>query len=202
MIKNIVFDMGNVLIRYNARDYVGLYVKDRKEGDYLCREIFQSVEWIMQDRGILKQEELYDKLCRKIPEQYHPIMKVLIDNWHHEIPPYPEMEALIAALKEQGYKIYLLSNTSNMYFNFRKNIPALKYFDGEFVSCDYRLVKPDPKIYTTFTARYGLNPSECFFIDDNNANLEAALYMGWKGEVYRGVIEDLKAALRREGVRI
>lgn len=202
MIKNIVFDMGKVLIRYDAYDYVDKYVVDKAVVSLLCEEIFQSVEWIQMDRGILKEEDAIRSICRRLPEQLQHYVPTLIENWHMEIPPYKEMEVLTKKLKENGYHLYLLSNTSKRFHKFCVDIPALTYFDGTFISADYRMLKPELLIFQTFYQHFQLNPAECYFVDDNNANIEAAKMTGMSGFIYRGDVEKCKNDMRKEGIRI
>lgn len=194
--------MGNVLIRYNAYDYVKKYVSNEEAAKLLLEEVFQSVEWIQLDRGVLREEDAIASMRARIPAELHPYVQILFDNWHEDIPPYEDMEKMIAELKENGYGIYLLSNTSQRFHKFRVNIPALKYFDGEFISSDYRMVKPELEIFRTFYQHFLLNPAECFFIDDYYPNVEAAVATGMKGFIYRGDVEKCKAAMRKEGITI
>lgn len=202
MIQNIVFDMGNVLIRYNAYDYVDKYVTEKEIVPLLWEEIFQSVEWVQLDRGIIKEEDAIRSICGRLPEELHHYVSTLFENWHMEIPPYPEMEQMAKELKENGYRLYLLSNTCKRFHKFCENIPALKYFDGTFISADYRMIKPQPEIYQTFYRHFNLNPAECFFIDDTPICMEGANLTGMSGFIYRGDIEKCKNAMRKEGINI
>lgn len=202
MIKNIVFDMGNVLICYDARKYTQKYVEDYENAKLLYREIFCSTEWVKMDRGVMTGEEAIASIQKRVPQSLHSMVKQLILEWHTEIPPFKEMEELVRELKEKGYCIYLLSNTSSRFHEFRVNISALKYFDGEFISADCGLLKPDLEIFQAFYRQYGLNPRECFFIDDMAANIEAAEITGMKGYVYYMDMDMLKQAMRNAGICI
>lgn len=202
MIKNIVFDMGNVLICYDAKKYTRKYVKDDESANLLYHEIFCSTEWIKMDRGVMNGEEAIASIQKRVPQSLYSMVKRLILEWHTEIPPYEEMERLVQRLKENEYHIYLLSNTSSRFHEFRVNIPALKYFKGEFISADCGLLKPDLNIYKKFFEQYGLDPKECYFIDDMATNIEAAEITGMKGYVYHMDIDRLKRAMRDEGITI
>jgi HAD superfamily hydrolase (TIGR01509 family) len=67
------------------------------------------------------------------------------------------------------------------FIEFLRKQPVYKYFDGEVVSCEEHVVKPDAKIYDILTSRYSLNPAETLFIDDRKVNVEAAIARGWHG---------------------
>lgn len=198
MIKNIVFDMGNVLVKYDAQRFVDRHTHSDEDCGLLMRNIFHSVEWISMDRGTMTQQQGLERICKRLPERLHSIAADLLESWHHDIPPFPEMETLVESLKAAGYKIYLLSNTSARFHDFRVRIPALRHFDGEFISADWGMLKPDPVIYTTFCNHFGLVPAQCFFIDDVAANIEGAQLAGMQGTVYHGevslLIDDLKIA--------
>lgn len=202
MIKNIVFDMGNVLINYDAKKYTEKYALDGESSKLLYNEIFCSTEWIKMDRGVLSSDGAIASVQNRVPKSLHALVERLIYDWHTEIPPYPEMEELVIRLKECGYHIYLLSNTSSRFHEFRVNIPALKYFDGEFISADCKLLKPDFAIYRAFYEHFSLNPKECYFIDDSAANIEAAEVTGMEGFVYHQDVAMLKQMLILQGIGI
>lgn len=201
MIKNIVFDMGNVLILYDAQRYIKDYVDNEADKELLYYEVFGSVEWIRRDHGTMTESEAIESICKRLPQRLHQSVVTLFENWHKDIPPFPEMESLIERLKRAGYNIYLLSNTGDRYYTFRKNIPALRFFDGEFISCDWHLLKPDVAIFHTFCLHFGLNPAECFFVDDSPANIYGAQQAGMHGFVYYRNTEALERALKECGVR-
>ena len=87
-------------------------------------------------------------------------------------------------LKENGYKIYLLSNASSDFHERRSGIPALSYFDGVVVSADYKLLKPEKEIYEVLYEKFLLKPEECFFIDDVQKNIDGAKATGMDGHCY------------------
>ena len=127
-------------------------------------------------------------------------MRDILDNWHRDIPPLDGVYALVEELKGKGYGIYLLSNTCSRFHSFRENIPALRFFDGEFISADCHLVKPEPGIYLRFLEQFRLRPEECVFIDDVPLNIEAAIRCGFSGIVYHNDPARLRRELRELGV--
>ncbi len=202
MIRNIVFDMGNVLIHYDAARYVQDTGLPEADQQLLLEQLFRSYEWIQLDRGTITDEIALASVCKRLPEHLHQTAANLLANWHQELPAFPEMERLAKTLREKDYGVYLLSNTSTKYHTFRKNIPALQYFNGEFISADWHLLKPDVAIYRTFCQHFSLVPAQCFFIDDLAANVEGAMQAGMQGFVYHGNHKTLIAALAAAGVTL
>ncbi len=200
MIKNVVFDMGGVLIDFDAQRYITRFVPDPADYEPIRRELFRSLEWVWTDRGIITDEEMAEAVCARLPERLHPVVWDIVDNWHRDIPPLDGVYELVKELKGKGYRIYLLSNTCTRFHSFRKNIPALKFFDGEFVSCDAHLVKPEPGIYLRFLEQFRLRPEECVFIDDDPRNIEAAVRCGMGGVIFHGDTGHLRRKLSELGV--
>ena len=200
MIKNIVFDMGQVLINFDADRYTARFVPDPADYGLIHRELFRSVEWVQMDRGSITDEEAVAAVCSRLPARLHQAVRDILDNWHQDIPPLDGIYELVQELKEKGYGIYLLSNTSARFHSFRKNIPALRFFDGEFISADHHLVKPEPGIYQKFLAQFSLEGDQCVFIDDVPLNVEGAVRCGIHGIVYHGDPDLLRRQLRQMGV--
>lgn len=203
MIHNIVFDMGGVLIDFDVQRYTARFVPDPEDYELMRRELFRSVEWVKMDRGTITDEEVIAAVCARLPERLHQAVREILDNWHQDIPPLNGVYELVRELKEEaGYSIYLLSNTCTRFHSFRQNIPALRFFDGEFVSCDFHLVKPEPGIYLRFLEYFHLRPEECVFIDDDPRNIEGAIRCGMGGVIYHGDAAELRRKLRQLGVRV
>jgi len=200
MIKNIVFDMGGVLINFDAQRYTARFVPDPADYELMRRELFRSIEWVWMDRGTITDDEVVAAVCARLPERLHQAVRDILDNWHQDIPPLDGVYDLVKELKGKGYRIYLLSNTCTRFHSFRKNIPALEFFDGEFVSCDFHFVKPEPGIYLRFLEQFRLRPEECVFIDDVPLNIEAAIRCGFSGIVYHNDPARLRRELRELGV--
>lgn len=200
MIKNVVFDMGGVLIRFDAEHYTTRFVPDPADYELMRRELFRSIEWVWMDRGTITDDEVVAAVCARLPERLHQAVRDILDNWHQDIPPLDGVYDLVKELKGKGYRIYLLSNTCTRFHEFRKNIPALEFFDGEFVSCDFHFVKPEPRIYLRFLEYFHLRPEECVFIDDDPRNIEGAVRCGMGGVIYHGDPAHLRLRLRELGV--
>lgn len=136
--------------------------------------------WEDYDRGVVTLDEVITSLA-----QYNACDRELATkNLMRSIATQEELSAtksLIAELKAAGYRLYVLSNMSLEFIEFLRKKEVYAYFDGEVVSCEEHVVKPDPRIYTTLTERYALNPAETLFIDDRPRNTAAARELGWQG---------------------
>lgn len=202
MIKNIVFDMGGVLIDYNPeKTLYGLF--DKETADVLLREIFRNKIWADKDRGIIMPDEIMALKKNSIPEAVYKKTYEMVENFYPYMPPFENMYGFVKELKDNGYGIYLLSNASSDFHERRKDIPALSLFDGVLISADHKLLKPEREIYEALYEKFSLNPDECFFIDDVQANIDGAKAAGMDGHCYsHGDVEILRNALREKGVRI
>jgi len=203
LIKNIVFDMGNVLIKYNPDEIMEKYkIIDQVEKQQVLRAVFNSVEWLQTDRGIIIDDEALVKFKQRLPENIHTRLEEMFEHWHKDRPIIEGMSDIIKSLKANGYKLYLLSNVSQRYHEIRNYLPEIDLFEGEFLSSDWHMNKPDLKIFKTFCTYYGVAPRECFFIDDSTANIEAAMYIGMSGFVFRGNALELKKELKTNGINV
>ena len=202
MIKNIIFDMGNVLIYFNRDvflDRVGL--TDPGDRELLKREVYLSLEWSRMDRGSLTDDEAADIIARRVPAHLRETVHKLVNEWDRPILPIPGMEELARELKQNGYGIYLLSNASYRQHVYWQNVPVAEVFDGTLISADVHLVKPQPEIYELMCRRFSLKKEECVFIDDSTPNAEGAFFFGMPAIVFHDDAKELRRKLRELGVR-
>lgn len=200
MIKNIVFDMGKVLIRFDPdlfMDRVGVAPEDR---ELLRREVYQSLEWAKMDRGSLTDAQAAEIMCSRLPERLHSQVHRLVDQWDRPILPVEGMEALIRQLKEKGYGIYLLSNASLRQHCYWPRIPGSDCFDGTLISADEHLVKPQFEIYRRLFEKFSLVPEECLFVDDAPLNIEGGCSCGMPGIVFHNDAQELKQKMQAFGI--
>ncbi len=201
MIKNIIFDMGNVLIDFNPMQYVKeLHIEDKEEEQKIFKAAYLNYKSIYMDYGRISDEEFVDHVVEGIGEEYRDKIKTLILNWTDYLTPVAGMEELVIELKSKGYKIYLLSNASFNQHNYWEKIPVHKYFDGKVVSCDVGEVKPFAGIYEALYKKFNIKPEESFFIDDLIINIFGANRTGMEGYVFTGDVRDLRKELERRGI--
>lgn len=203
MIRNIVFDMGQVILKFDPKHFMDREkINDMEDRKLILNELFFSVEWAQMDSGILTEQTAEPLILERFPERLKDNVRNLLYNWVYPREMIPGMEDIVKDLKEAGYSIYLLSNASKAQHQYWPLVPVSKYFDGKLISCDVKVVKPCHKIYDLFTEKFDLKPDECIFIDDATANVAAAIACGWKGIVFHGDADELKQKLRNNGVKI
>ena len=202
MIRNILFDMGNVLIRFDREYFIDRLGVNPEEKQLLLREVFLSVEWVQMDRGSIVEEQAVAQVCRRLPQHLHDAAEKLIAMWDRPILPIDGMYELIEGLKNSGYGIYLLSNASLRQHEYWPRIPASRFFDGTIISADEGVMKPDAEYYLRALNRFGLKADECFFVDDVPSNIEGALYCGIPGAIFRGDASLLRKQMRSAGIQI
>lgn len=197
MIKNIVWDMGNVLTGYSLEEYIRKHTNSEEEYKIIKNEVCGSLEWIQMDRGTLSEEEAMISICKHAPQEYHPLIEHFIREFRMEPESNSPMESLVRRLSQTGYNLYLLSNTSQRFHRFSKNIASISYMKGIWISCEHGYLKPEREAYLSFFEKFGLKPEECLFIDDSAANIEAAMRLGMDGIVYHGNVEALEKRLAK-----
>ena len=202
MIRNILFDMGNVLIRFDRKLFLDRLEVSQEDKELLLREVFANVEWAQMDRGTKTEKTALESMCRRLPQRLHAAAEILTCHWDEPLIPIDGMYELVEELKEKGYGVYLLSNASVRQHTYWTGIPASRFFDGTLISADVHVVKPQPEIYKLCLEKFGLKAEECFFIDDVNANIEGALHCGLSGAVFFGDVSRLRKDLRTAGVDI
>ena len=202
MIRNILFDMGNVLIRFDREYFIERLGVAPEDKQLLMREVFQSVEWVQMDRGSIVETEAVERICRRLPERLHDAAEKLVAMWDRPILPIEGMYELVEELKKCGYGIYLLSNASLRQHEYWPRIPASVFFDGTIISADEQVMKPDSEYYLRALNRFGLKADECFFVDDVPTNIEGALYCGIHGAIFWGDAALLRQQMREAGIQI
>lgn len=203
MIKNIIFDMGQVLISFDPDVFLTrIGVVDEEDRKILKREVYKSVEWAKMDRGTLTEEEACKIMETRVPDRLKSCVSKLTCEWDRPIIPIVGAKELIKELKDNGYKIYLLSNASYKQKEYWPQIPGSEYFDGEIVSAYEKLVKPQPEIYKILLDRFKLNAEECAFIDDSITNVESAMNLNINGIVFHGDYQEVRKKLISLGVEV
>ena len=179
-IKNIVFDLGRVLIKFEPKEYIEQNVPEEKREDFY-NGIFGSTEWLMLDRGTLSYEDAKKIFKERVPGADKQIDRLFDVDLFEILQPIEENVKLLSKLKKK-YNLYILSNFHQPAFeHIFKKYEFFRLFDGHTVSCYYYLLKPEKEIYDTLIDKFNLIPEETVFIDDTKVNIDACEKEGIRG---------------------
>ena len=196
MIKNVIFDYGQVIIHFEPKYMTERYVEPGEDAELLQNVIFDRLYWDRLDAGTITNEETIEKINKRIPERLWDVASKIYYNWIYNIPEMEGMRELIKFLKENyDLKFYLLSNISNYFASHSDEIPILKELDKCVFSAPIGIVKPSKAIFEHLCSYCNIKPEESIFIDDNLANIEGASEFGINTYTFDGDAEKLKQYL-------
>ena len=185
MIKNFVFDLGQVLINFQPEAYLRRLFPGHPQLKLVQKAVFGSSEWLMLDRGVIDQEEAELRLINQYPHLKEEI-SITLAGWFMMLTPIEANVALLPALKERGYGLFVISNFhEDAFAHIEAKYDWLKLFDGLVISYQHQVLKPEPRIYRELLEGYQLLGNECLFIDDVTANIEGARRMGLEAILYQ-----------------
>lgn len=199
LIKNYIFDFGNVLARFDPEELTAIHIKDEACRKIVSEVVFDRLYWDKLDNGTITDSEVKAMFCKRLPASLHKSACLVYDSWIQLKTPVDGMEKLAADIKAQGGKLYLLSNISIGFAEgYHTNVwvnELFSLFDGLVFSAPIGIVKPDRKIFEYLLNRYGLKAEECVFIDDSPKNISGAEKVGIKGYLFDGDAEKLRKEL-------
>lgn len=185
MIRNIIFDIGKVLVSYEPDAYMDRLGLDEKAKAAINQAMFQNKLWDESDQGLGTPEELLQKFIAGAPKYAEEITKI-----HQtvgetvELMPYA-MEWILD-LKARGYHVYIISNyAENMYNQTKDKLAFLPLMDDVVMSYTIKKMKPDPAIYNYLCDENWLEPEEIVFIDDRQENVNGAEVVGIHGILFK-----------------
>jgi 2-haloacid dehalogenase len=181
MPTTVVFDLGNVLVRWNPRLLYEQLIIDGKE----LEQFFETVitqDWIRAQDAGRPFEEGIAVLAAEFPH-YEAEIRAFWERWDEMVPGAIEGTVqILAELKERNTPLYALTNWSHETFPIaRPRFPFFEWFEGIVVSGEIGLIKPDARIYQHLLERFGLAAEDCVFIDDSAANVAGAQAVGITG---------------------
>lgn len=173
MIKNVIFDVGGVLLEWSPAKFL----KEMELPDHFV-EVFDSLLWAMYDGGLLSREELIEKLP---PHVDRAVFDACSKKIAGQLKPISEMIELLHTLKRDGYKVYILSNMpEEIHLELVRLHDFFAHPEGQLFSYQVKAIKPQPQIYEALLKMYHLKPEESLFIDDRVDNVVAAERLGIK----------------------
>ena len=201
--KNIIFDVGDVLLDYRRQQMLMDYGLDESEAYRVGRELFDDPDglWHEFDLGVKSQEEIIQEFEQKHPKDAE-VIRWFISHGEYMHVARPAIWKLVHQLKEAGYHLYILSNYPEILF--KKHTQYADFMDdmeGMVVSYMLHVGKPERIVYQTLCDRYGLNKEECLFFDDRAENVQGAIDFGMRAKRVlsaKGLAVDLEELLRLE----
>ena len=181
IIKNIIFDIGNVILNFNVDDVLQKFTSDRNEQKFILDNIINSPEWLgnaLIDTGYITRENAIESVKDRTNHVYDKLITDFLYNYNNFAKVDENVLNLIKKLKNNNYKIYLLSNINPYTYEFVEKSGLFELVDGYVLSYQEHKVKPFVSIYTTLLERYNLIPSESVFIDDNQNNITTGNSLG------------------------
>ncbi|MDE7312448.1 MAG: HAD family phosphatase [Eubacterium sp.] len=180
MIKNIILDVGMVLVDFCWAEVLEKLGITGGDFEAVADATVRTQTWNEYDRSAKPDEELLADLKANAP-QYAQQIQLFWDNMSGMIRQYPYTRQWITSLKEKGYRVYILSNYSRRTYTLTREegLNFLPLVDGTVFSFETCHIKPEKEIYHDLMDRFGLDPKECVFIDDNAANLVYPKELGW-----------------------
>ncbi len=196
MIKNIIFDLGNVLLNYKPMEFLLQFTTDQDRINGFISKVSFSKTWFELDRGTLSLEKAKEILSSRYPEELD-ILVPYFEHWLEILIPIQERIEILEPLKNNGYKLFILSNFIKEAFNYViEQYDFFSLFDGRVISYEEKVIKPEKAIYDILLSRYNLNPQECVFLDDHSSFLKPAKQLGMSTILVRQNT-DLKVEFRK-----
>lgn len=187
MIKNVIFDIGNVLTDFRWKDFLRAKGFEGEELERIAKASVESTVWPELDRGVWSFEQVMEGFVKNAPD--------LEKRFHDAFDDMTDIVTIrayaldwIRELKSQGFRVYYLSNFSRkIERECKKALIFCEEMDGGILSYRVRLIKPDPAIYQLLMSRYDLKPWESVFLDDTPVNVQAARELGMQGIVFQNL---------------
>lgn len=200
-IRHIVYDIGKVLVHYDATIPFKRIIPDDQKRDWFLSEVCSHAWNHEQDRGRPWKEAEAEAISRH-PDEADNI-RAFRANWREMVPyAYDDSVALFKALLASGWDITMLTNFApDTFKECRALYPFLDESRGITVSGEVQLVKPDREIFEHHAENFGLAPEATLFIDDTAINVEGAKSAGWQAVQFTDA-ETLKRDFANLGITL
>ena len=187
MIKNVIFDIGNVLMDFDWMGYMrSMYGEEAELIQSINKAIWSNGCWQAMDRGEMDGETATEVAMRNAPSLEKEIRKTL-ENAGKAMHRHDYAIAWLKEIRKMGKGVFYLSNYSEFAMDANRSVlDFLPYMDGGVFSCYVKMAKPDHAIYECICRRFNLIPEECLFTDDMPANIKAAEECGLQAVLFEG----------------
>lgn len=200
MISTVVFDIGMVLVYFRWRELFQELGFEGEKFETIAKATVHNPWWNEFDKGLISVEEIIEKYIQSAPQYKEDIAKIY-DYAEEFVIQYDYAIPWIRELKERGYKVYILSNWSEIAYEANKDthLNFISETDGGILSYREGMIKPHKEIYQLLCDRYQIEPDKAVFLDDNKANVDAAIEFGMKAihfTSYQQAKEELEQYLK------
>lgn len=196
MYKNVIFDIGGVMVDFNPKDFLLDRFCNSATEEKVYNLTFGSETWKKLDAGLCTRYEGNQAMLEAAKAE-HCVFEVqeVLENWITILHLRRRMVELVRRLKNHGYCVYYLSNIPEDTLDLLMQRGLEGVFDGGVASCDVHINKPDPRIYQELLNKYQLIASECIFIDDSRANVQTAFQLGMNSIQMKESVDTLVRSL-------
>ena len=199
MIKNYIFDFGQVIAEFNTEHLTSAHVKEPENIKIIEKVVFDRLYWDKLDAGTITDEKVKEGICSRLPKSLQKEACEVYDNWHRNMKIIDGIPGLLQKIKEKGGKLFLLSNISTGFAENYSSVSELKellsMFDGLVFSGVIGMTKPNEDIFEYLLNKYNLKTDECIFIDDNLNNVTTARNLGINAYQFDGNVSKLEMKL-------
>ena len=196
MIKNVVFDFGQVMVHFIPKNMVAMSVSDPEDVALIEEVLFDRLYWDPMDEGTITDEEVVAYSKARLPERLHKVAEEIYYDWIYRLPEIEGMRALVQRIKrEYGVRTFLLSNISRYFAEHSHEIPCLEEFETCIFSAAVGHVKPHRDMFEYLCHTCGILPEETVFVDDSEKNIRGAEAFGIRGYLFDGDVSRLSATL-------
>lgn len=198
-IKNVIFDYGKVLVDYSLEYLYDSIFTDKQEMQWFFDHVVNAEFHTTLDLGNPTQEVI-DEWKRRFPKYQRELELYASDYLRLIGDEMPGMHQLLIDLRQQGYHLYGLTNWGHKFWLVYEKYSIFQLLDGQVVSGEEHVVKPDPQIFNILLNRYNLHPEESVFTDDRAENVEDAQRLGLHGIVFQSA-EQLREEIEKLEIR-
>ena len=195
MIKNLLFDCSNTLLRFSSKADLAASLRDPERAERIHNTFFQSEHWKQFDNGLLTDGEMKEIFQPLFSAEDWAVAENYFDTFTDHYVPFEGIEDLLAELKAKGYRLYLVSDYPPRFTRLWETYGFFRLFDGRAVSYEVHGSKRDLRLFSYLLETYGLDPAECLFFDDMECLVDNAKEFGIDGHVFKGT-EDLRRYLK------
>lgn len=177
MIKNVIFDIGGVIVKFKKETYLDPLGLDEETKNFLIDQILFTDEWFKLSIGISNEQEFLDNVAKKYPDYLELASSVFtIETIYKLLPVYTKTIKLIEQLKKKGYRLFVISDIEEHNITYIEHaIPNMnELFEDISYSCRVGMVKKDGNVFDKAIERFKVIPEETLFIDDTQINLDQA----------------------------